>query len=77
MSITQEMTARIEVLLLELNAIYKLLRSKKFRAFGATNTEAQTIRFEVYQDRQYELLEEVERLKNALNGRVQVWPGIF
>ena len=77
MSITEQMTARIEVLLLEFNAIVKLLRSKKFRDFRTVNYEGYQLRFEVYEDRRFELLDEVDRLKNALNGRVQVWPGIF
>ena len=71
------MTARIEVLLLEFNAIVKLLRSKKFRTLRDVNYEGYQQRFEVYEDRRFELLDEVDRLKNALNGCVQVWPGIF
>ena len=77
MSITEQMTARIEVLLLEFNAIVKLLRSKKFRTLRDVNYEGYQQRFEVYEDRRFELLDEVDRLKNALNGCVQVWPGIF
>ena len=69
-------TARIEVLTLESIAIVKLIRTKKFKALQEIDQDAFSERLAVYEDRYFELQEEVGKLTSSLNGNVQIWSGI-
>lgn len=77
MSIKAQMTARIEVLTLESIAIIKLFRTKKFKALRNTNSSAFSEKLAVYEDRYFELQDEVGRLTSALDGNVKIWAGVF
>lgn len=77
MLLIDQITAQIEVRLLEFNAIVKLLRSKKFRELSATGGDAHWTRFGVYEARQFDLLQEIDALTAQLGGKVTIWEGIL
>lgn len=70
-------STKIEVLIIEYNAIVKMLRSRQFKALQKTNYDAWWERMSVYQDRQEELSAEIDRLSLSIGGTAHVWDGIF
>lgn len=77
MLLIDKITAQLEVRVLEFNAIVKVIRTKKFRELTASGCEAHWTRFEVYEERQATLLQEIEALKVQLGGKWTLWEGIF
>jgi hypothetical protein len=76
MSIKEQLTTRIEVLTIETTAIFKLIRTRRFRALQTTDGPAFSRRLEVYEDRYFELQEEINRLLASLGGSAQIWSGV-
>jgi hypothetical protein len=72
---TSTISAKIEVLIVEYNAIVKVLRTRKFKALQKTNFEAWWDRISVYQDRQEELSAEIDCLAQSTGEPVPIWDG--
>lgn len=72
-----EVNAQIEVRMLEFNAIVKLLRTRKFKELCDSNHEGYSTRFRVYEERQFELHEEIDELTSSLGGTASIWPGVL
>lgn len=77
MSIIDETTAQAEVLILEFNAIVRLIHSKKFKALITTNQEAYFNRLDVYETRQFELSKQISELINSIGGKAKIWSGVL
>lgn len=63
--------------MLEYNAIVKVIRTKKFRDLSRAGSQAHFTRFEIYEQRQFDLLQEIKKLEAQLGGSVVLWDGIF
>jgi len=70
-------TSWLEVLVLEYNAIVKIIRTKKFRDLSRAGSEAHFTRFAIYEQRQYDLLQDIKKLEADLGGSVVLWDGLF
>lgn len=68
-------SAKMEALVIQFNALVKVMRTKKFRELRVLNYEAWRERFEIYQDRQDELIYEIDKLGQSAGGTVHIWDG--
>jgi hypothetical protein len=75
MSLTPTISAQIEVLIIQFNAIVKIMRTKKFKLLREIDNDAWWERRSIYEDRQFELQAEISRL--SAGSTVEIWKGIF
>lgn len=76
-SFIDKITAQIEVRIIEFNAIVKIMRSRKFKGLLDLNQPGYSQRFDVYEERQFELQSEIDRLIDDAGGKAEIWRGIF
>lgn len=69
------LSAKMEVLVIQFNALIKVMRTKKFRALRTLNYQAWKERFEAYQDQQDILVFQIERLAASTGGPIHIWDG--
>ena len=75
MAFTPKVSAQVEVLILQFNAIVKIMRTKRFKQLQTTNNEFWWERRCIYEDQQFALQAEIERL--SADGPVDIWRGIL
>lgn len=68
-------SAKMEALVIQFNALIKVMRTKKFRTLRVMNYNAWVERFEAYQDEQDKLILQIERLAASAGGPVHIWDG--
>jgi hypothetical protein len=51
------------------------MRTKKFRQLRDTNPSAWAERFEIYQDAQDKLIEQIDAIGDAHGGTIHIWDG--
>lgn len=76
-SFIDKITAQIEVRIIEFNAIVKIMRSHKFKGLLRLNQPGFSQRLEVYEERQFELQSEIDRLMDAAGGKAEIWRAIL
>jgi hypothetical protein len=75
MPLTPTISAQIEVLIIQFNAIVKIMRTKKFKLLQEVDNDAWWERRSIYEDRQFELQAEILRL--SAGSTIEIWKGIF
>jgi hypothetical protein len=68
-------SAQMEALVIQFNALVKVMRTKKFKALRTLNHEAWRERFDIYQDEQVKLVAQIDRLGASVGGTVHIWDG--
>lgn len=76
-SFIDKITAQVEVRIIEFNAIVKIMRSRKFKGLRELHQPGFSQRLEVYEERQFELNSEIDRLLKSAGDQADVWRGIF
>jgi hypothetical protein len=68
-------SAKMESLVIQFNALVKVMRTKKFRELREYNYPAWSERLEIYTDEQEKLVVQIEALGDAHGGTVHIWDG--
>lgn len=74
MTLKEKITLRVEVLLIEANAIAAFCKSKKFKALSR---EKYSEKLEVYEERWFELQAEINGLLRSVTESVHIWSAVM
>jgi hypothetical protein len=72
---TPIISAKMESLIIQFNALVKVMRTKKFRALRSLNHEAWCERLDIYTDQQQNLIEQIDSLGRSAGGTIHIWDG--
>lgn len=72
---TPIISAKMEALLIQYNAIAKVFRTKKFKELEHTNYEAWCERIEIYGAEQDKLDVKIDNLRASVTGTLYLWDG--
>jgi hypothetical protein len=73
---TPVISAKVEVLVIEYDAILRMSRTKKFRQLRASNYAEWLDRADVYTDRMHELATSIDAIVKESGGKVHLWEGL-
>lgn len=73
---TPIISAKIEALIIQFNALVKVMRTKKFRKLRDLNYEAWSERLEIYTDEQEKINHQIALLGRSVSGVVHIWDGV-
>jgi hypothetical protein len=68
-------SAKMEALVIQFNALVKVMRTKKFRNLRHENYPAWNERLEIYTDEQEKLVQQIDSLGSSAGGTVHIWDG--
>jgi hypothetical protein len=68
-------SAKFEALVIQFNALVKVMRTKKFRELRERNYAAWSERLEIYTDEQQKLIDQIDAIGNAHGGTIHIWDG--
>jgi hypothetical protein len=68
-------SAKFEALIIQFNALVKVMRTKKFRELRERNHAAWLERLEIYTDEQEKLIAQIDAIGDAHGGTIHIWDG--
>ncbi len=68
-------SAKFEALIIQFNALVKVMRTKKFRELRESNPPAWAERLEIYQEAQENLIDQIDEIGDAHGGTIHIWDG--
>lgn len=73
---TPIISAKMEALIIQFNALVKVMRTKKFRKLRDLNYDAWSERLEIYTDEQEKLNHQIGLLGRSVDGAIHIWDGV-
>jgi hypothetical protein len=68
-------SAKFKALVIQFNALVKIMRTKKFRDLREYNHPAWAERLEIYQEEQEKLIAQIDEIGRAHGGTIHIWDG--